>query len=229
MADAEQGQDGPKLFAPLPDPSRDRRLVFHRHLAELARLAGADLPAEGRLDGREWERHARKRTRQALSGLGELPERLFAPLLRAAVHDPNPSFNRQFVEPAVTAFGRRRVRTALISSLRTGSNEERAGAARAWYWTQVPPQYRAGSSEPTPESRAEWEATAELDAEWQEAALREFVANEELDVRRCLLPGLWLDPRRHRADLHDLVAEAVRIARGHSDEYLRHRVEVQIG
>jgi hypothetical protein len=34
-----------------------------------------------------------------------LPKRLFKAMLRAAVYEVNPSFNRYFVEPCITAFG----------------------------------------------------------------------------------------------------------------------------
>jgi hypothetical protein len=47
-------------------------------------------------------------------------------------------------------------------------------------------------------------------------------------VRRCIRPGLPLSIERYPADLHGLVAEAIRIARTHPDEYLRHRDEIQI-
>ncbi len=141
---------------------------------------------------------------------------------------PDPSFNRQLVEPALAAFGRRRVQLALLEHLRTGTNPERAGAARAWYWTQVALTYLAGSGSPTPESQSEYDAFADLRREWHETALRVFVANEDLDVRRCILPGLDLGTQQYPEDLHETVAEAIRIARTHPDEYLRHRVEHQI-
>jgi hypothetical protein len=80
----------------------------------------------------------------------------------------------------------------------------------------------------TPESLAESEAVADLRAQWQEAALREFIANEDLDVRRCVLPGLTLNAANYPAEFRELVAEAVRIARAHPDEYIRHRVEHQV-
>jgi hypothetical protein len=67
----------------------------------------------------------------------------FEPLVRAAVYDPNPSFNRQLVEPTLTAFGRRRVQLALLGYLRAGANQERAGAARAWYWTPSTDEFSA--------------------------------------------------------------------------------------
>ncbi|MET8950454.1 hypothetical protein ACWEO4_04990 [Streptomyces sp. NPDC004393] len=138
--------------------------------------------------------------------------------------------SRQFIEPALNAFGHGRVRTALLGCLRTGTNAERAGAARAWYWSALPlrmPLVRArntGFSGPT-----EPDDGAAVSAEWHEAALREFVTNGHVDVRRCLLPGLPLRKSFHPPELHDLVDAAVAIARSHPDEYIRHRVEHQVG
>lgn len=113
------------------------------------------------------------------------------------------------------------MQTALLEFLRHGTNPERAGAARAWYWTRASQKY-------VENNRAEWDGLANLRAAWREAALREFISNEDIDVRCCILPGLPLSIERYPADLHALVAEAIRIARTHPDEYLRHRVEIQI-
>ncbi|MFF2716651.1 hypothetical protein [Streptomyces sp. NPDC058011] len=68
----------------------------------------------------------------------DLPEEFLAPLMTAAVYDPDPSFCRWFVEPAVYAFGRRRVMTALLDYLRTGTDAEQAGAEGVWYCAHVP-------------------------------------------------------------------------------------------
>ncbi|MFC5718695.1 hypothetical protein ACFP1Z_00685 [Streptomyces gamaensis] len=232
----EEGQtvapDG--TFMALPDRTADDRAEFHSCLVELFRLMGDQPPPRGKDDedaAWAWESEARKRLREGLEDR-QLPERWFDPLVRTAVLDPNPSFNRQFVEPAVDSFGRRRVLTVLLQYLRTGTNQERAGAARAWYWAQVSVSFTgkdsAGKWILTPESQAEVDAVADLSAEWSEATLREFVANDDLDVRCCILPGLSLKPERHPAELHGLVAEAVHIARTHPDGYLRHRVEHQV-
>ncbi|MGW3286597.1 hypothetical protein ACWDR3_18360 [Streptomyces sp. NPDC001002] len=215
-------------FAPLPGRPHGHLATFHPQLAELARLADVELPVPMSYE-REWGRQARTALRNALRAAETLPEQLFDPLIRTAVLDPDPSHNRMFVEPAIVAFGRRRVLTALIAYLRTGTNPERAGAALAWYWAWAPVRRHAGQETvPAAELRADPDALADLSAEWREAALREFTANEDLDVRRCILPLLSLVPARYPADLHDLVAEAVHIARTHPDEYLRHRVEIQV-
>jgi hypothetical protein len=100
---------------------------------------------------------------------------------------------------------------------------ERAGAARAWYWSWLPQRDGARFSEQAPQNEQH-----DLRREWRQTALRVFVDNEDLDVRRCILPGLTLRVSDYPDELHPLVAEAIRIARTHPDEYLRHRVEHQI-
>jgi hypothetical protein len=158
-----------------------------------------------------------------------VPEEWFEPLIRAAVQEPNPSFNRELVLPAIAAYGRRRVQLALLGYLDSGTAVDIAGAARAWYWTQVPLSYSAGAKTPTPESVAEYEAFSDLRQRYHHTALHRFVTDEDLDVRRCILPGLPLSPQHYPAEMHDLVAQAVRIARTSTDDYLRHRVEIQVG
>lgn len=83
-------------------------------------------------------RHLAHVVRKPLLERAHLPEEFFAPLLAAAVYDPDPSFCLWFVEPAVYAFGRRRVMAALLDYLRTGTDAEQAGAKRAWYCAHVP-------------------------------------------------------------------------------------------
>jgi hypothetical protein len=204
-----------RVLQPLPGRTEDGSQAFELRLARLLRLLevevdqGPDYPSAAR-----WEVH------KALDGRSELPEEYFEALLEAAVHDPNPSFNRRFVEPALIAFGKRRVRLALLGHLRTGTDPERAGAARAWYWTAL-------SVDHGPHATAD-DGAAVRDS-WNEAALREFVANEDVDVRRCILPGLPLVLRAYPPALHGLVETAVAIARAHPDEYIRHRAEIQVG
>jgi hypothetical protein len=48
-------------------------------------------------------------------------------------------------------------------------------------------------------------------------------------VRRGILPGLELEESAYPESLRPLVAQAVEIARNHDDDYIRHRVEVQLG
>jgi len=135
---------------------------------EVARLMdledAADVPEARRA------RHLAHAVRKPLLERAHLPEEFFAPLLAAAVYDPDPSFCRWFVEPAVYAFGRRRVMTALLDYLRTGTDAEQAGAKRAWYCAHVPlradrsPAYApSGSRDPA------LDKSRDVMDEWQEA------------------------------------------------------------
>ncbi|MFG2304599.1 hypothetical protein [Actinacidiphila glaucinigra] len=215
----------------LPGPTEAREEAFEACLAEVVRSLGLDVgPGPGGDARRTWRNRARTALRTACLRGTALSEESFDALLRAAVHDPDPSFNRQFVEPALNAFGYARVRKALLGYLRTGTDHERAGAARAWYWSALPlrmPHVRA--VDPGSVDRAGTDGARAVVAEWNEAALREFVGNEQLEVRRCILPGLPLRKSAYPTELHGLVDTAVALARSHPDAYIRHRVEHQVG
>jgi hypothetical protein len=248
-------RDKPRSFMALPDRVGYDRPLFHWYLAEVLGLAGGELPpgpGPADLDQFEWEHAARAAVIASLPQEGPWPEPVFDALMRAIVHDPNPSFNRQLIDPAMAAAGRRAVQVALLGMLATGTNSEKAGAARAWYWanaysgTPGLKEWRArfvgngGISVELKKELADLQASwqkarqreavtvADLRARWREAALREFVSNEDLDVRRCILPGLSLKPADYPDDLKHLAATAIRIARTHPDEYIRHRVEHQV-
>ncbi len=220
-----------QTFVALPEPTDDRREAFTRCLSNVVRILRLDVPPESEGRGRRsWEQRARSALREACREGIELPNTAFDALIAAAVHDPDPSFNRQFLEPALNAFGRRRVQSALLGCLRAGPDVERAGAARAWYWSALPPRMPLVRAE-NPAGCRVTEADDESDVvtDWNKAALREFVDNEHLDVRRCILPGLPLRKSAYPPELHDLVSAAVATARSHPDEYIRHRVEHQVG
>ncbi|MEU8635951.1 phosphatase PAP2 family protein [Amycolatopsis sp. NPDC048633] len=203
----------PVPLSPLPGRTTDRSAAYDSLLRDLLDLVGVPHPA----DGEWWQDRARKSAGDAVARraaeAGPVPEEWFEPLLRAAVHEPDPSVNRQLVEPAITAFGRDRVQLALIDYLDSGTAPDMAGAARAWYWAELV---------------VDFEVVGDLSERYHQIALRRFVTETDLDVRRCILPGLPLDPRQYPAELHDLVTEAVRIARTSSDGYLRSRVELQV-
>lgn len=224
--------EAPTLFHPLPGRTVDRSAAYRSLLHELLDLVGAECPDA---DDPMWQHRARRSVGITVKHRAEeapeadpVPDGWFEPLLRAAVHEPDPSFNRQLVEPAVAAFGRRRVQLALLAYLDSDATSDVAGAARAWYWAQAHPTYQRGSDTPTARSVAEYEADGDLRERYRRIALRRFVTETDLDVRRCLLPGLPLDERLYPAEMHDLVAQAVRIGRTSSDDYLRHRVEIQV-
>lgn len=80
----------------------------------------------------------------------------------------------------------------------------------------------------TPEGAAEYEAVSDLRERYRRTALRRFLSDDDLDLRRCILPGLTLDPQMYPSHIRDDVARAVQIARTSNDDYLRHRVEIQV-
>ncbi|MFJ8434093.1 hypothetical protein ACIQ9P_22600 [Kitasatospora sp. NPDC094019] len=220
-----------RTFAALPGRTGDDRSTFHRALAAVTRIPGVAAEPEPDTGGTStWAHGVRRALRAAADGL-VLSEDSFQVLLEAAVQDPNPSFNRWFVEPALNAYGYHRVRAAMLDRLRNGTDAQRAGAARAWYWTALPVGDDDGARAEDPGALSLPGATDEaaLVGEWRNAALREFVANEDLDVRRCILPGLPLRKSKYPPELHPLVETATSIARTHPDDYIRHRVEVQLG
>ncbi|WP_234343372.1 hypothetical protein [Streptomyces sp. NRRL F-5123] len=219
---------GPRLFVALPGPDEDGTAGFVRSVADVVRVIGLDVDSALAPDGNSQVLGARRALRELCRGGVVLPAGAFDVLVAAAVRDPNPSFNRGFVEPALNAFGRRRLRAALLDVLTTGPDPERAGAARAWYWSALPLRMPGVVAE-GPEGAPGPDDPSALAREWNELALREFVRNEHLDVRRCILPLLRLRHSSYPPGLHELVDQAVAIARNHPDDYLRHRVEIQAG
>jgi hypothetical protein len=142
-----------------------------------------------------------------------VPESFLPELIRAGVYEHDPSFNRCFVEPCVRDFGAFRIYEALLSYLRLGSDEEKAGAANALYWVHL------GESDQANELRGTLHSTF----------LREFVRNTTVMVRQSIIPMLVLKPEVYPEELRALVPQAVAIARAHPDEYIRHRIEIQLG
>ncbi|MEV5972223.1 hypothetical protein [Streptomyces sp. NPDC051921] len=174
----------------------------------VARLLGVEDGAATEPNERQARRLA-SAVRKPLLERGFLPEELFAPLISAAVYDPDPSFCRWFVEPAVYAFGRRRVMAALVDHLRNGTDAERAGALRAWYSAHVPlraersPAYGHGGVRDPALDRSR-----DVREAWLAACLHVFAETTDLRVRHRVL----LDLPTSRG----LPATTARTAREHS-------------
>jgi hypothetical protein len=133
-------------------------------------------------------------------------------LVRAGVYERDPSANRWFIEPAVRKLGAEQVLARLLDYLRIGTDVEKAGAASARYWVRGDEAF--GSSA--------------IVAAFREATLREFVGNPDVDLRRRIVPGLSLRAADYPPDMAPLIAEAIALARAHPDDYIRHRIEVQL-
>lgn len=143
-----------------------------------------------------------------------VPKRLLDAFLRAAVLERNPSLNRVFIEPCVRSWGGGEVNRRLLRYLEQGTNAEKTGAASAFYWAVENPRN---------------EDLVQLRSSILSALLREFVGNEDVTVRQGILPLLRLDEGGYPAEERPLVAAAISIARSHADDYIRHRVEIQVG
>jgi hypothetical protein len=157
--------------------------MFLTSATAVAQLLGVEDAAAVPADSRA--RHIAHAVRRALLERDHLPEEFFTPLMAAAVHDPDPSFCRWFVEPAVYAFGRRRVLAALIDYLRTGTDAEQAGAARAWYCAHVP--VRADRSPlygPDGIRDPALDDSQGMAAAWAEASSQAFVRSTGQQLRR---------------------------------------------
>jgi hypothetical protein len=226
----------PAAFQPLPGRTVNRSAEYEALLRDLLSLVNAEPPEVREQDSpSSWRHRARRAAGATIANragqadeTGPVPDEWFEPLIRAMVHEPDPSFVEHLVKPAITAFGRRRVRLALLDYLETGTSADAAGAARAWYWTLLPLTYLAGSREPNPDSVAEREKYRDLDRRYNEVALRRFVTDTDLDVRRCLIPGLHLRPEDHRRPhMRELAERAAEIARSSDDEYIRHRASLK--
>ncbi|MFJ6663653.1 hypothetical protein [Streptomyces sp. NPDC091383] len=112
--------------------------------AEVARLLDIDNVAS--VLEHQGARHLAHAVRKPLLERVRLSEEFFAPLMVAVVYDPDASFCLWFIEPALYAFGRRRVTAALLSYALTGTDAEQAGAKRTWYCAHLP--LRADRSPP---------------------------------------------------------------------------------
>jgi hypothetical protein len=171
---------------------------------------------------------------EVVSHSASLGEELLGPLLDAAVDEIDPSYNRFFVEPCMQAFGPRRVNEYLLAVLKSGSDFRKAGAAQALYWAQVPLVFSGDTpsfddENATRASRRAYEMLEDVWLQKRRLLLETFVATLSVEVRRSIIPGLNLNPAAYADSHRGLVAQAIAIARAHEDEYIRHRVEIQLG
>ncbi|MBU2670665.1 hypothetical protein KOI35_44910 [Actinoplanes bogorensis] len=204
-----------------PRPRRNPWAPFMRSLTDLATALDVPVPADAQPD-RESSWAVERLVLEAIKERRPLAEDLFAPVMNAAIHHPDPSFNARFVFPLVGDFGRRRVRLALIDVMRSGPEADRAGAAYAWYQSYVPMSYLTDG---IPEDRrpAGFDQVDDLWEPWDEACLRAFLATDDLRARRAIVAIL---PARDKVAEHlrDLAAEMIRQVRVGGDSYMNSRI-----
>ena len=138
-----------------------------------------------------------------------LPEAYFVPLLRAAIYEADPSWNKDFLTPAFRAFGHRKVQEALLQYLEQGTPREQAGALRAWYWAWNP-------------------CDEDLRVKRDSFLLKRFVECEDPAVRRSLIFFLSLSPSDYSHASQPLIPRAIHLARTHPDASVRQRVEEKL-
>jgi hypothetical protein len=152
-----------------------------------------------------------------------MPDALYDPMIRAAVYETSPLRAQAFVEPCVKAFGAKRVFQSLIDFLEKGTNYEKTGAVNALHW--------AGERKTTGEWGKHKHPNADvmaLEDYRRTLYLNTFIANSDLDLRRSLITYADLDEFTANHPVKELIQKVVKIARAHPDEYIRHRVEVQL-
>jgi hypothetical protein len=263
----ESEEQSPTLYRPIPelkDPQRviasevDTLLdaVIKRTQASTEQLQqfGEQLQQK---DDPEWLLERKKHFLAALLRKEKdphLPETFFPLLMRIAVYEANPSFNRGFIEPCLRAFGYRKVQEDLLTYLMEGTNREKAGAVRAFYWAKLPlllPEWndlypnRTWQDQEALKQALEdfWnelekaqqafqkmcdEELADLRSTIAITMLKEFIENDDIDVRRSLVPQLSFDPLRYPEEWQSLIPLALSVARAHPDDYIRHRVEIHL-
>lgn len=162
-------------------------------------------------------------TAALFSETGTLPESLYEPMLHAAVYEPSPLQAHAFVEPCVKSFGVKRVHQTLMDYLGAGSNYEKTGAVNALHWCG---ERKTGNEIGRSQTDAEMVKLAEIQ---HRLYLRTFVDNTDIELRRALITHADLNVLAPTMPVQELIDKVVRIARAHPDQYIRNRVEVQLG
>jgi hypothetical protein len=213
--------DYASLWAELRKGNRPGRTIPAAAVERIANPSHQDARwiSEALHDGAPWPESKAWFVVDLIRHAGVVPEVFLIPLLDAGIAEVNPSANREFIEPCVKSFGRRRVSEYLLHVVQSGTDFQIAGAVNALYWGLF-----AGH-----ESADAGNSLEDLLERTRHLLLTTFVANPNIDVRRSLISHLELDANAYPLHLRGLVTEAIVLARHHHDPYIRHRVEVQLG
>jgi hypothetical protein len=199
----------------------ERARAFLASAEEVARLLGTDVDVPAATAKRRARSLSGAVRRPLLEG-PRLADELFAPLMAAAVHDPDPSFCRWFVEPALYSFGRRRVLEALVEYLRSGTDSERAGATQAWYWAHMPLRAERSAAYASDGTRADsLDASQEAVEAWLEVSMQVYTATADVGVRYRVLRMLPVSRQAYPPRLQSLFESTLNAARADPDEYNR--------
>jgi len=141
----------------------------------------------------------------------DLPEALFNDMMMAGILELDPSANRGFIEVCIRKKGLKHVLGLLIHYIKYGNTTQKAGAIQARYWATY--------------NRLN-EDVDDLKMEFKELILDEFIKNENISVRVNIVP--FLEPETYPSSLRGKFLEAASIAREHENEYIRHRIALQM-
>jgi hypothetical protein len=144
-----------------------------------------------------------------------IPLDLVPPIVRVAVYEHSPGRLPWFVRPCLRTVGRRKFCELLLDYLENGTSHEKYGAANALYWTQY---IRLHGEEAFPE-----EPMKDVLQRRDSLLLREFVANEDVEMRRTIILSLNLAISAFPKEMKPLVLQALEIARTHPDQSIRQR------
>ena len=160
---------------------------------------------------REALEHPQKRWFVAkLFSRSPVPKRLLSSMVAAAIDVGNPSTNRHFIEPCIRSLGALGVLEALRKTLQEGSATEQTGAVDALYWA---------NSNPRDEDLSDERALL------RRIMVRLFLQTDFVPLQRSIISKL----KPNSVEDDPLFDQVVAKARNHEDDYIRHRVEVQIG
>jgi len=163
-----------------------------------------------------------------------MPKKLYQPLIEAAILEGDSHLNRKFVELCLKTYGHRKVYNTLYEYIENGSNEEKVGVVRVFGWVKPRLVYPKDAKDrsfknATPESKELYNSVRGLEIRKNYLFLKEFVKNEDTDVRRAIIPALQLKIEFFPEEVKPLVEQAIEIARAADDEFIKEHVEVRLG
>ena len=139
-----------------------------------------------------------------------VPRRLLSSMVQAAIKVECPSTNRNFIEPCVRSLGALRPLKALRRTMEERSVVKQTGAVDALYWVNSNPKN---------------EDIAGERAALRQNMIRLFLETGFVPLQRSIISKL--EPIS--GEVETLFEQVVATARSHEDEYIRHRIEIQIG
>lgn len=139
------------------------------------------------------------------------PPALVASMTRGAVYTGDLSFNRLWIERAITQSAAT-VRDTLLSFLESGTPGEIAGAAHAFYWFDCFNR-RPHCANPVDPLRRRRRV----------ACLTAFVGIDDLELRRCLASRISSNPDDYPPRVRPLLDQAREIVDSTDDQYIRDR------